>query len=191
MTRPGIARAWPIGHQRRDVFDDVPSGTAARITVCSCASTQRVTMAHTTACNINVALSALLRDRRRLYLSSATTRKGRSRWRTDRSANAGVGTAGGLEGTADGTVRSAREWPAQAAVGWVTKLTAAICATGGGGAQSPAGISARSGSGVRNATPATSISSAQHAAGRYVARAALAAKDAILKNATNAVQATT
>ena len=173
--------------RRHDASSDVPPGTVALITACSCANMQEVIMAHTTACNINVALSALLLDRRRLYLSSVTSRKGRSQWRPDRSANAGAGVAGSLEGTADGTVRSAREWSAPAAVGWVTKLIDATCATGGGGVQNPTGASARGGSGVRSATPATCTSNALHAARRYVDRAALAAKDAVSMNATNAV----
>ena len=65
MTLPGTVWARPIGHRRHGASNDVPPGTAARITVCSFANMQRVIMAHMTACDINVALNALLRDRRR------------------------------------------------------------------------------------------------------------------------------
>ena len=51
--------------RRRDASSDVPPGTVALITACSFANMQRVITAHMTACNINVALNALLRDRRR------------------------------------------------------------------------------------------------------------------------------
>ena len=162
-------------------------GTAARITACSSASMRKVTMGLTTACSTCVALSVLLQDRRRLQRSSAAAKEGLSRSRPGHSASVGAGVAGGLEGTADGIAHSARGWSAPAAAGWVTKLIAATCATGGSGAQSPAGPSARSRSDVRNATSAIRTLGARHAARRYVAHAALAVKDAISKSATNAV----
>ena len=187
MTLPGITRARPIGHRRQGAFNDVPPGTAAGITARSSAGMRRVTTGPMTACSTCVALSALLRDRRRLQRSSATAKEGHSRLRPGRSANAGAGVAGSLEGTADGIAHSVQGWSAPAAAGWGTKSIAAICATDGGGTQSPAGTSASSGPGALNLTPATRISSARRVAMMYVALAALAAKDATSKSATNAV----
>ena len=182
-----IAEAWLKSRRRLGASSDVPSGTAARITARSSAGMRRVTTDLTNVCSTCVALSALLQDRRLQQRSSAAAEDGYSRLRPGRSVSVGAGVAGSLEGTADGIAHSARGWSAPAAAGWVTKSIAATCATGGGGTQSPAGTSARSGPGALNATPATRISSARRAAMMYVARAALAAKDAISKSATNAV----
>ena len=50
--------------QRRDASSDVPPGTVALITACSCANTREVILARMTACNINIALNVHLRDPR-------------------------------------------------------------------------------------------------------------------------------
>ena len=53
------------GRRRRDASNDVPPGTVALIAACSRASTRKVILVRMTACNINIAPSAHLRDPRR------------------------------------------------------------------------------------------------------------------------------
>ena len=95
--------------RRHGASSDVPPGTVALITACSRANTQEVILARMTACNINIALNAHLRDPRRPCWRSVPQRRECSRRRLALPASAGAAVAGGLEGTADDTAHSARE----------------------------------------------------------------------------------
>ena len=52
-------------HRRHGASSDVPPGTVAHITACSCVNMREAITARMTAYNINVALNVHLRDLRR------------------------------------------------------------------------------------------------------------------------------
>ena len=75
-------------------------------------------MARMTACNTNVALNDPLQDLRRLWRRMVPRKRVHNQRRTVPPVSVGVAVVGGLEGIADDTAHSAREWSDPDAVGW-------------------------------------------------------------------------
>ena len=103
----------------------------AQIIACSSANMRRAITVHMTACSTNIDLNALLRPQGGEPL--VPMKKEHTQRRLDRPASAGADVAGDLEGIADDTAHSVREWSGPAAAGWVTNSIGAICAMDGGG----------------------------------------------------------